>query len=101
MHDYHPTNNIDFDSVDWMALLKTMGTRLTPNTPVIIDMLTDEQRFIRASEYTKHILGFEKIPKNYVRDRLDSEIEDQLITTFDKAWIVLHVNRMLKDLDFQ
>lgn len=85
-----------FDDIDWVALAGMMGSR----SPVILYMLTDEGRFQRADVLYKAVMGNDKLPKNHVRDELDWEIEQGKMTSFDKAWIVLYVNRMKRAKDF-
>ncbi len=98
MYEYQPTNNIDFNSLDFVALLSTMGINID-KAPVLLGILDEETRFAKAMEYGRHLLEYENLPKNYLRDMLTEEVRQQHMTSLDKAWIVLHVNRILKDLD--
>ena len=84
------TNNIDFDSIDWVQLA---GMARNP-IPVILGILSNEERFRHASILAKAIMGNDNLGKRYVRDILEDEVEQQHMTSFDKAWIVLYVNRL-------
>lgn len=42
-----------------------------------------------------------KLPKNYIRESLEDEVDRQLLTSLDKAWVVLHYNRLMRDLGAQ
>jgi hypothetical protein len=98
-YDFTPINNIDFDSLDWVEMLNRVGVKLKPKRPVLLGMLSDEERFDSASKYMEHMMSLPKLPKNYLRDCLEDQVMEGCMTSLDKAWIVLHVNRLFRDLN--
>jgi hypothetical protein len=89
---------MDFDSIDWIDLCNQLGLYVkNPNEPVILSVCEPEDRFVKATIIASDMLGNPKLPYSYVRDQLEFMEEQAQITSFDKAWIRLHVNRILRD----
>jgi hypothetical protein len=89
---------MDFDSIDWVDLCNKLGLHIKdPNEPVVLSICELEDRFLKATMIASDMLGNRKLPYSYVRDQLEYMEEQAQITPFDKAWIRLHVNRILRD----
>lgn len=96
-YDYSPVKDMDFDNIDWVGIVNSLGIKLQPKRPVLLGMLTDDERFDSAYKYVQYMKDFPRLPKNYVRDALEDQVTEGYMTSLDKAWIVLLANRMMKD----
>lgn len=89
---------MDFDNIDWVSLCNQLGIHIKdPNTPVILSVCEPEDRFVKATIIASDMLGNPKLPYSYVKDKLEFMEEQAQITSFDKAWIRFHVDRILRD----
>lgn len=88
--------NIDFNTIDWVSLVKAYQPR-----PVLLSILSPEEQIDFAKKLVSSVSKLSKVPKDYCRDIVQLDVDKGEISSLDKAWIILHVNRIVRDLDFQ
>jgi len=90
------SNPPDFDSIDWVALVRSMGIHLPTGEPFVYEKWSATERQALAEYLTNTIANDPSLPKGYIADYLDDMVYDGRIATFDKAWVRLLVNRSLQ-----
>jgi hypothetical protein len=99
-YEYHPTSDVDFDSIDWVSVCEAIGIKVRqPKMPVLLRILTDDERLSRALKLINILINMDKVPKDYVRDSLYDEVMDYKITSLDRAWIVYLTNKLMERQD--
>ncbi|MNE44650.1 hypothetical protein D3C80_1388880 [compost metagenome] len=83
-----------FESVDWVALARSMGIHLASGEPLQLSLISTDERQALAEHLLNLLTSNPKLPKGYASDYLDDMILEGRITSLDKAWVKFLLNKL-------
>lgn len=89
-------NAPDFNSIDWVSLARGLGIYLPSDEPFEMSKYSSIERQALAEHLADVVRNDPTLREHYVSDYLDNLIVGGSMTSFDKAWIRLLINRLLK-----
>ncbi|MMZ43618.1 hypothetical protein D1872_51800 [compost metagenome] len=92
------TNNPpDFGAIDWVSLAKSLGIYLPTKDGVVHYRYYSDAERIALAEHLAQMVCQDSVTKDYITEELNTRVLRGEITTFDKAWIRLLMNRTLRN----